>query len=125
MKRGELFLLIIESANKQWSIDFINVVVNAPYGLERIEEFLSNKMIFHRLYDGDPYKIYTYEDMMEIDSCQNICKENEIVLSIDFVGREEEIQVLTYDKLKEIVIMVLREESNGDEQIKEFLKRVT
>ena len=98
MKRGELFLLI-ESANKQWSIDFINVVVNAPYGLERIEEFLSNKMIFHRLYDGDPYKIYTYEDMMEIDSCQNICKENEI--------------------------MVLREGSNGDEQIKEFLKRVT
>ena len=101
MKRGELFLLIIESANKQWSIDFINVVVNAPYGLERIEEFLSNKMIFHRLYDGDPYKIYTYEDMMEIDSYQNICKENEIVL------------------------MVLREGSNGDEQIKEFLKRVT
>lgn len=116
--------MLIDRANKQWSIDFINVVVNAPHGLERIEEFLSNKMMFHRLYDGDPYNIYTYEDMMDIDSCQNICKENEIVLSIDFVGHEEEIQVLTYDQLKEIVITVLREELNADEKIKEFLKRV-
>lgn len=122
MIRGELFL-IIESVNKKWSIDFINVVVNSSHGLERIEDFLSNKMIFHCLYDGDPYRIYTYQDMLDIDP--NICKENEIVLSIDFVGYEEEIQVLTYDQLKEIVIMVLREEPNGDEKIKEFVKRVT
>ncbi|MDE6596294.1 MAG: hypothetical protein K2K44_09845 [Oscillospiraceae bacterium] len=117
--------MLIDRANTQWSIDFINVVVNAPHGLERIEEFLSNKIIFHRLYDGDPYKIYTYEDMMWDNPDQNICKKNEIVLSIDFVGYEEEIQVLTYDQLKEFVIMVLREKPNGDEQINEFIKRVT
>lgn len=101
--------MIIESVNKNWSIDFINVVVNAPHGLERIEDFLSNKMIFHCLYDGDPYRIYTYRDMLDIDPDQNICKENEVVLSKDFVGYEEEIQVLTYEQLREIVFIVLQD----------------
>ena len=95
--------MIIESVNKKWSIDFINVVVNSPHGLERIEDFLSNKMIFHCHYEGDPYRIYTYQDMLDIDPNQNICKENEIVLSIDFVGYDEEIQVLTYDDFENIV----------------------
>lgn len=100
--------ILIDSTNRQWSIEFVNVVINAPHGLERIEDFLSNKMKFHRLYEEDPYMIYTYEDMIDIDSCQNICKENEIALSIDFVGYEEEIQVLTYDQLEKIVSELLK-----------------
>jgi hypothetical protein len=99
--------MIVPRVDKQWSIDFVTSVVSLPNGLREIEDLLSNHSTVYPLPEC-PFCIFTYQDMNDCNPCQDICKENEVVLSKDFVGYEEEIQVLTYDQLKEIVFTVLQ-----------------
>ncbi|MCM1524877.1 MAG: hypothetical protein NC120_10515 [Ruminococcus sp.] len=91
--------MLIDKANKRWTVDFINTVANAPKGIERLRGFLSDK-IYHGCYEEDPYQIYTYRQLAELE--ENILCENEIELSVDFVGHEEEIQIMTFDEFEEI-----------------------
>ena len=94
--------MIVSKVDKQWSIDFVTSIVKLPNGLGEIEELLSNHSTVYPLPEC-PFCIFTYQDMNDCDPCQNICKENEVVLSKDFVGYEEEVQVLTYDEFENIV----------------------
>lgn len=123
--------VLIDSANKQWSIDFVKKFFSFTVcydghseGLNKMENIFKNR-------EGElacaecAYGIFSYDDMMWDNMGQDICKPNEVVLSQHWPGEKEYMQVLTYDQLKEIVITVLREEPNGDEQIKEFVKRAT
>lgn len=99
--------MIIDRKNRQWSIDFVARWVSCPQGSDRIKDGLANHTIFYPWQQEDPYRIYTYQDMIDDDPYQDICKENEVVLSIKFVEYEEEIQILTYEQLEEIFETVL------------------
>ena len=99
--------MIIDRNNRQWSIDFVSAVLsNGNRGLKEINDLFENHTNV-RVNPEDPYVIYTCQDLTDYVPYQEICKENEVVLSMDFVGDEEELQVLTYEELKEIVDYVL------------------
>ena len=102
--------MMVSRVEKQWSIDFVKSIVSLPNGLRKIEDLLFNHSTVCPLPEC-PFCIFTYQDMNNCNPCQDICKENEVVLSKDFVGYEEEIQVLTYDQLREIVSMVLQDKN--------------
>lgn len=100
--------MIVSRVEKQWSIDFVTSIACLPNGLKEIEDLLSNRSTVYPLPES-PFCIFTYQDMNDRNPCQDICKENEVVLSKHFVGYDEEIQVLTYEQLQEIVFIVLRD----------------
>lgn len=99
--------MIVSRDNKQWSIDFVTSIVSLPNGLKEIEDLLSNHSTVYPLPEC-PFCIFTYQDMIDDNPLQDICNESEVALSKKFVGFDEEIQILTYDQLKEIVFIVLQ-----------------
>ena len=104
--------MIIDRDNRQWSIDFVSAVLSYPFG-NRGLKLINNLFENHRggtVCQENPYWFFTYHDLTDDDPYQRICKDNEVVLSMDFVGYEEEIQVLTYDELREIVDYVLNKQ---------------
>lgn len=112
--------MLIDKANKRWTVDFINTVANAPKGIERLRGFLSDK-IYRGCYEEDPYQIYTYLELEELEPEQNILCENEIELSVDFVGHEEEIQIMTFNEFEKIAQKCLIKKKI-DEIIKKLIK---
>ena len=122
--------MLSDRVNTQWSIDFVKTFFSFAICYDGHSEGLNKMENIFKNHEGElagvecPYGIFCYEDMMWDNRDQDICKPNEVVLSQHWAGEEENMQVLTYEQLKEIVIMVLREEPNGDEQIKEFIKRI-
>ncbi len=95
-------MIKIDSNNYSWTIEFINNIINTPKGVSQIEDLLSCHTPVILLPES-PICIFTYQDMIDENPYQNVCGINEVVLSKDFVGFEEEIQVLTYEQLSNIV----------------------
>ena len=95
-------MVIIDSNNHSWTIEFLNCIIHTPNGTSLIEHLLSDHTSVIPLPES-PLCIFTYQDMVDENPYQDICKINEVVLSKDFVSFEEEIQVLTYEQLRNTV----------------------
>ena len=94
--------MIIDSNNYSWTIEFISNIIHTPNGALLINNLFSNHTTVIPLPES-PLCIFTYQDMIDENPSQDICKMDEVVLSKYFIGFEEEIQVLTYQQLKNIV----------------------
>lgn len=128
--------MMIDRVNTQWSIDFVKKIFGFSVRFDGHSEgfnIMENLFTNHEsaLPGAEcPCCIFNYEDMMWDNPGQDICRPDEVVLSEEWPYEEEDMQVLTYDRLKEIVIIVLREDQTvknkfSDEQIKNFIKRIS
>lgn len=117
----------IDRNNVQWSMEFVKSFFGFAVrydghceGLSKMKDLFANR---ESVTPGPecPCWIFSYKDMIWDDPDQDICKPDKVVLSKQWPGEEEYIQVLTYERLKDILIMFLREEPNGDEQISDLI----